>query len=394
MSLARKLIFSLIMILAQGTAQAHKPSDSYLHLSANGTEVSARWEIALRDLNPVIDLDGDLDGKLQWREVRNKQEQISQFALAALTLKSIGQVCAPSPVSHAISRHSDGAYAVLSFTLACAARSNQVDLSYRLFTDIDPSHRVIVRIGNDVRVLTPGNTAYSMPLSVPSLTGSAGTNDSEAGIAAVGAAGSAEGFFSFIRTGLRHVLNGADHLAFLICLLLPAVLQRRAGRWVAAPSLRRSAIDLLRIITAFTVAHSITLLIAGASLFVLSPSFVEPAIAASVVFAGVNNLYPMVRKRLALMAFAFGLIHGFGFAAALHDAQLAGPSMVSSLLGFNVGVELGQLFIAALFLPIAWWLRTRRFYPAALLPAGSAVLAAAGLAWFIDRVFDLRLLPI
>ena len=382
MIFCRTLVVAWLLILAHGMAQAHKPSDSYLHLSADGTNVSARWEIALRDLNPVIDLDSNLDGKLQWREVRSKQEQINQFALAALTLSRRGQACTPSPVSQAISRHSDGAYVVLSFHLSCATDSEQVDLTYRLFTDIDPSHRAIVRIGNDVRVLVPASTAYSMDLPI------------RTPVRSDGIAGSTQGFFSFVTTGLHHVLNGADHLAFLICLLLPAVLQRRDGRWMAAPSLRRSAFDLLRIITAFTVAHSITLLIAGAGLFVLSPSFVEPAIAASVVFAGINNLYPMVRQRLALMAFAFGLIHGFGFAAALHDAQLAGPSMVSSLLGFNLGVELGQLFIAALFLPIAWWLRTRRFYPAALLPAGSAMLAAAGLAWFIDRVFDLRMLPI
>ena len=117
----------------------------------------------------------------------------------------------------------------------------------------------------------------------------------------------------------------------------------------------------------------------------------ESAIAASVVLAAVNNIYPLFRTRRPVAAFAFGLLHGFGFASVLGDLGLPQGALVTSLLGFNVGVEIGQLCIVAVFLPLAWLLRDTRFYRL-LLTGGSALIALLALVWFVERAFDMPLL--
>src|SRR5262249_22796523 len=145
---------------------------------------------------------------------------------------------------------------------------------------------------------------------------------------------------SFVREGVWHIWLGVDHILFLTCLILPAVFQRR-GRWQAADSLRDVAREVFEIVTAFTLAHSITLVISAVGLVRLPSRFVETAIALSVVAAAVNNLVRAIDARWAV-AFALGLLHGFGFSSVLVDLGLPSKELIGALLGFNVGVELGQ----------------------------------------------------
>jgi hypothetical protein len=164
--------------------------------------------------------------------------------------------------------------------------------------------------------------------------------------------------------------------------------------WQAASALRPALLDVVRVVSAFTLAHSITL--ALAVLDVLDPPsrWVESIIAASVVFAALNNIWPVVGEGRWRLTFVFGLVHGFGFAGALKDLGLDGAHLATSLLGFNLGVELGQLAIVALFLPLAWQLRRSRFYQRGLLVGGSALIAVLAGVWLVERAFDLRLLSL
>jgi hydrogenase/urease accessory protein HupE len=197
---------------------------------------------------------------------------------------------------------------------------------------------------------------------------------------------------SFVK-GVWHIWTGYDHILFLIALLLPGVLQRRATGWEAQAAPRSILSDVLKTVTAFTLAHSITLSLAALEIVRLPPRFVESAIAASVILAAVNNLLPLLSDRGWLVAFTFGLMHGFGFANALADLGLRRATLAPALFGFNFGVELGQLAIVGLFLPPALLLRHRSFYHRALLPAGSGAIAVVAALWLAERVFDFKWLP-
>lgn len=176
---------------------------------------------------------------------------------------------------------------------------------------------------------------------------------------------------SFIVLGVEHILTGYDHLAFLLALLL------------AGDSLRRNA----KIITSFTVAHSLTLALATLGLVSIPPAIVEPIIAASVVFVGLENLFSRRVAARWLVTFCFGLVHGLGFASALRELGIGrlGIGAMMPLVSFNVGVELAQIGIAALVLPLVWKLKQRPSFTLRHVPALSLLITLAGVYWFLVR---------
>ncbi|MEP6505303.1 MAG: HupE/UreJ family protein, partial [Betaproteobacteria bacterium] len=205
----------------------------------------------------------------------------------------------------------------------------------------------------------------------------------------------------FVREGVHHILIGYDHILFLLSLLLPAVWIRSRTvdprtaiartRWVPAQDMRLALANVLKVVTAFTVAHSITLALSVLDVVNPPSRWVESTIAASVVLAALNNIWPLISEARWKLTFVFGLVHGFGFASALKDAGLAQGALVGPLVGFNVGVEIGQLCIVAVVLPLAWSLRSTRTYRGAFAAGSLAIAAVAGL-WFVQRAFDLSLI--
>ena len=370
---------AIAFALMASAAGAHKPSDAYLSVTTNGESLSVQWDLALRDLDLLLDLDADRDGRLTWGEVRARENDITRAAFDALVVRSQGSACRAGLPSLAIDRHSDGGYMVLHFAMQCAAAPTGIDVGYRMFESIDPTHRAIVRSGSESMVVT---------------------NDGQRGTIAVfqsaAAAGGLPGlraFASYIGTGMHHILVGWDHLAFLVLLLLPAVIYRKQGRWQPNETLSASSRQVLLTITAFTLAHSITLTLATLQWVQLPPRLVESGIALSIVATAILNVYAPVGRHIWMLAFGFGLVHGFGFANALADAGLTGASMAWSLLGFNLGVEAGQLLFIAAVLPPVWLLRNRNAFRLAAMPLVSICLALLGAAWFIERAFEIRMLP-
>jgi hypothetical protein len=171
------------------------------------------------------------------------------------------------------------------------------------------------------------------------------------------------------------------------------VLLWRAAGWRPADSFGQAFIDVLRIVTAFTVAHSITLSLATLGLVAPPSRLVESAIALSVVLAALNNVWPLFHERRWMVAFCFGLIHGFGFASVLQDLGLPRESLVLALVGFNLGVEVGQLAIVAVFLPLAYAARRSAFYRRGVLVGGSLLIALVAGIWLAERVFNFKVLP-
>jgi hypothetical protein len=185
---------------------------------------------------------------------------------------------------------------------------------------------------------------------------------------------------------------GLDHILFLLCLLLPAA--RRCGQRFQEPS-RRSApvwLEVVKVVTSFTVAHSITLSLAALGVLNFPARLVESGIAASIVFAALNNLRPIVTRRLWLVAFGFGLVHGLGFASILAGLAMPRPTLLFALLGFNLGVEVGQLMLVALFFGFAWALRRLDvIWPRWATPLPACVIAIVAAIWFLERAFGVAL---
>ncbi|MEH6434224.1 HupE/UreJ family protein [Massilia sp. DD77] len=370
----RHLLLAWVTLCIALPAWAHKPSDAYLRLEPEEVAVQGRWDIALRDLEHAIGLDADNDGQLTWDEVRTRHVDIAAYALSRLRIERGGRPCRLQAGEQLIDRHTDGAYTVLPFRVDCEA-GGALAIGYRLFADIDPQHRGLVGIGRGAAVQT-------LVL---------GGDEAQASIELENAPRA--GFLNYVRHGVWHIWIGFDHILFLLSLLLPAVLAWRAGGWQPVSSLRLALVDVVKVVSAFTVAHSITLSLAALGIVSLPTRWVETAIAASVILAALNNVVPLTHSRRWLAAFVFGLLHGFGFASVLGDLGLPPSALASALLGFNAGVELGQLAIVAAFLPISYALRATRFYRRVVLAGGSSAIILVAAFWFTERAFDLRLLP-
>ena len=384
-----KLLFIAAVLAGHTAAQAHKPSDSYLTLTAttlanasSGQAITARWDIALRDLDYVLQLDRDGNGELTWGETRQREADIARLAAGALLISADNQTC-PWAVNApmALDKHSDGTYAVLSLTAQCpqgVSSPKNISATYSLFFDVDPSHRGLLQW------LAPAAKADE-----PTAQALIFSTESASQVLSLEATGWWQTLRQYIIEGVWHIWIGYDHILFLLALLLPAVLIRRANQWEPTPTLRGAAVETLKVVTAFTVAHSVTLSLAALQVISLPSRWVESVIAASVVLAALNNLRGTIDKRRWVLAFIFGLIHGFGFASVLADLGLPQSALVLALVGFNVGVELGQLAIVAVFLPIAFWLRATRFYRVGVLTGGSIVVAILASWWLAQRMFDL-----
>ena len=355
-------------------AMAHKASDSYLSLQVKGQDVAGQWDIALRDVDFALGLDVNGDGDITWGEVKARHADIASWALGRIRLDRGGD-CALNVAEHLVDEHTDGAYAVLRLAGTCPSAASALALDYRLLFDVDRMHRGLLKLELDgvshASVMGPESGRF---------------------VVQAGETSRLAQFGRYLVEGVWHIWIGFDHILFLLSLLLPAVLVHEFRRWTGVSSFRVAFAEVLWVVTAFTVAHSITLSLAALQVVELPSRLVESAIAASVVLAAANNLWPVVERRRWLVAFGFGLIHGFGFASVLAELGLPKEALVLSLLGFNLGVELGQLAIVGAFLPVAYLLRNTPLYRWGVFAGGSALTLGVALVWLAERVFDLRLI--
>lgn len=375
-ALPLRILFAALLLLSAG-AQAHKASTSYLRLGVDGTALDARWDIALRDLDYAIGLDSSGDGELTWGEVRQAQARIAAYALSRLAVRADGQPCSLRLRSLQVVEHGDGNYAVLNLSGACPHAPIALTAQYDLLFDIDALHRGLVSVdfhdaGGEVR-----GGLFSPQQSTLRFT--------RAHSDALGV------FAQYFRAGLWHVWSGLDHMLFLAGLFLPAVLRRQGAQWLPAPRLGVALRDTAVMATAFTIAHAITLSLAATGAFTLPSRAVECAVAATVLFAGLNNLLPMVYRELYWLAGGFGLIHGAAIAGALIELGLPPGGRVWALLAFNLGVEAAQLCVLLAVIPPSFLCRRSIWYRRLILIPGSLLVTLAGLAWLIERGLNVNL---
>jgi len=375
----------LVLALFAASAFAHKPSDSYLSIKVDGDKLHGQWDIALRDLDFAIGLDTNGDGDITWGEVRSRHNDIAAYALARLTAALDGSPCPLHATEHLVDLHSDGTYTVMRFEGQCAKPGAALELGYNLFFDLDPQHKGLLRLEyagvTRTAIFSPDTARQQFELKRPSRFTQ---------------------FIDYAREGVWHIWKGFDHILFLLSLLLPAVLVPRTkgamaqpgliAGWSAVGAFKPAFWEVFQIVTAFTIAHSITLSLAALGVITLPTRLTESAIALSVILAALNNIFPLFQRRRWMVAFAFGLIHGFGFASVLADLGLPRDALLLALVGFNLGVEAGQLVIVSAFLPTAYGLRRTAFYQRVVFLGGSVLICLVASVWFVERAFKLKLL--
>jgi len=370
-----KSLSLLFLLLLAGQAFAHKPSDSYLVINSNAGNalIEGRWDIALRDLQLVLPLDQNGDGDITWGELRRQQRNLDATVLPALTIEALHgterHACALNLTRLQAIDHVDGTYAALHWRGDCQRPPEQLAVGYSFLFDRDPSHHGLLR-------LEQGDTTLTAVFSNQHRNQLMGTD-----------AGSQwQAFQGFIRQGVHHILIGYDHILFLLTLLFPAVLVWQRGGWQPAPTITGALTQTLAIVTAFTVTHSLTLALATLGIITLPIWLVESAIAITVALGAAANLVPRLFPKRWVMAFVFGLIHGVGFASVLADLGLTDSGIFLPLLGFNLGVELGQVAIVLLFVPAAYLVRDTVAYRRIFVPVGSiAIMILAGV-WLAERL--------
>lgn len=304
--------------------------------------------------------------------MRTRWPDIERLAADGLRFTADGAPCAlqrRDPPQ--LDDHSDGRHAVLVSHWRCPAAVRELQIDYRVFERTDAGHRALARLAG-----AAGEPLVLMPGAGPQRLGVEG-----------------RGLAGFVVEGMAHIASGLDHVLFLVTLLLVAVWRRDGAGWAPRASARGAFAETLRLVTAFTVAHSITLGLAASGVIDPPTRWVESLIALTVLLAALDNLRPFVPGPRWAMVGVFGLVHGVGFAGPLKDLGLRGAELVLPLLGFNVGVELGQLAVVALLLPAALALRGRAAYRRWIVPAGSSAIAVLAALWLAERSLALQLLP-
>jgi hypothetical protein len=364
------LLLALVALGAASPVLAHATSTSYLLVDAPRSDgpVELRWDLAAQDLMWSIFIDQDFDGVVTSQEVvAARTHYIEPGVLAQLAVARGGSPCGLSVRDLALVERAGQAFVSIAVAAACP-RAGLLAVGGPLFLSGDASQRVLLSVTRGAEklagVISPEAPAWAEPVRVSAW----------------------DNFVRFLGEGIWHVLIGYDHIAFVLLLLLPSVLRPVNGQWQGAPRLADVPRDIVTIITAFTVAHSITLALAVTGTVHLPIRPIEVAIAASIAVAGGVNLVPGLSRLRLPLAFGFGFVHGFGFANALSEIDASGATLLPLLAGFNIGVEIAQLSIVALVLPAIYLARGTRWYASGVMPLGSCALGAAGIVWLLQRL--------
>ena len=390
--LATLLILSLALAaFAPFNAQAHNAGQSYVYLTIENQSLTGRIEATSLDLNKALSLNLAEDKSLSLEQVAEHRNAITDYYQAHLKFSVDGQ---PLPMEFGDASLANvffGTFVKLEFTLTSPSHHNQQDnsphpdkilIENNLIFDAVEDHQSLVIIENHWKSGTLENELLSSLTFVDGQRTQT-LNVDEGSIL--------QGLWGFIQSGMHHIWIGLDHILFLIALLLPSVMVVKDRRWQPADDLRTVLIRVVTIVTAFTVAHSVTLSIAALDVFTLPSRVVESIIALSIGIAAIHLVRPNWRTHALGVVLAFGLFHGFGFASVLGELRIPEEYLVWSLLGFNIGVELGQLAIVIVVLPVLFLLRNTAFYTRIVLPWGAAALILISAYWLFERVFDVNI---
>jgi hydrogenase/urease accessory protein HupE len=343
-------------------AAAHDPGLSSLTIRPGTSGLEATLTLAVKDAAQLAELDENRDGTITQVEFARGRRQLEAAVASEIVIAADGKVLKDKSINSRLDKNNN-----VEVRLDLGARAfSSLDVQSKIIASLPLGHREYLQVQN-----LDGETVFQQLLSASADRATMQMPHTNWSTTAVEGVRSVANFLSL---GVKHILTGYDHLLFLFGLLLVA----------------RGFFCALNIITSFTIAHSITLALATVHVVQIPSRIVEPLIAASIVFVGIENLLRGdVLKARRMVTFGFGLIHGFGFASALREAGIGSGSggIVLPLFSFNFGVELGQIMVAAAVLPIIWKLRENPVFIARWAPACSAAVVVFGSFWFVQRVW-------
>ena len=362
MKLRRIGLYLFLLILGGVSAHAHDPGLSNVDLKLESNRLTALLVYNYVDIEGAVQVDKDLDRVITPEEFNAAKAQLEALARNAILVNMDGAVVPPSETLVRIAKAEDGrdtAYFSLTYP---GTPSSSLTIQSNIMSKLSRGHREYFKLTN-----AAGGTVAERLLDANNTTAEVTAGELSAAL------GRWHTFKQFLILGIEHILLGFDHLCFLFALLLVAT----------------TLGSVVKIVTSFTIAHSITLALAAFDKVTLSPSIVEPMIAVSIVYVALENIWRSGKdiEGRWLLTFAFGLIHGFGFAGVLKELNIGagGSGIAVPLVSFNVGVELGQLAVAALLWPLLQWLRNRPELTKKLVPVGSLLVAIAGGYWLVER---------
>ncbi len=380
-----KRILLVCLLAFPFNLMAHLPEDSYLYLREEGQGLTLIWDIAAGNINEIITIDTDESETFEKEELLSRADEILEIASNNISFRQADSDCEMTASPLGLSNYTSGIHASVRYNIVCA-EPGEVNIRYTLMQGVESGHRGILLYnwveGNSARFeFIEGRSNFTF------------TPDYSAqGSAAAGGRKSTTSSWQTLKTyfkeGIWHIWAGIDHVLFIITLLLPAVLVWQSRTWQGVSGFRPALIETIKIVTAFTIAHSITLTIATLGWVSIPARFTESVIAFSVLLVALNNIRPFVPTGRWSIAFAFGLLHGFGFAYVLGDLGLYSGGLMASLAGFNLGVEFGQLVIVLVLLPLIYALRNTEAYRKWVMPGVSLVIALIALIWMVERIFN------
>ncbi|REJ75799.1 MAG: HupE/UreJ family protein [Acidobacteria bacterium] len=362
-------------------ASAHAVGEDYVFFNFRESSLDGLFEVHFDELREELGLDLPEDEEAARQQLRASAERVQRFILDNFSIGPVGgEPYALRFTGTDLISLPQGTFAQYRFEADTGPLPDQLAVSHRMFHGDDRLHRGLLLIEYNQKTETtyPGEyTAMvfgpSNPEQVLDLTDVPGLIPPR----------------DMVWQGVLHIWIGIDHILFLLALLLPTVLRREENRWQPVERFSQALWNLLKIVTVFTIAHSVTLLLAALGYIDLPSRLVESVIALSIVLVAVNNITGTVRDGSLTIVLVLGLFHGLGFASVMGHLPFRVVDLLRSVVAFNIGVELGQIAIVLVIFPILYLLRERDLYRPLVLQGASAVLILIAGWWFVQRAFAL-----
>lgn len=343
----------------------HEPGLSSVDIMLKAGRIGAKVTFSLQDIEAFVPMDSDHDAEVTPVEQEAIKPEIARWVLAGVKMTIDGQVIMPEGVATVSFDDKNNAFIEFTYLIAI---DQQLNFQSVLLNLLPANHKQFVTIKDQTehgvaeKMLSQDNSSIDFNLD----------NNYEEGGQVASSVSKVSTFRDFLVLGIEHILTGYDHLLFLLSLLI----------------VTRSFWPAFKIITYFTIAHSITLALASLNLIDIPASIVEPLIAVTIIYVALENIVREGKpKGRQWLTFFFGLVHGFGFAAVLREMSISSyeTGILVPLFSFNLGVELGQITVTILVLPIIWWLHKQAKIEAKLTLVCSLLIALAGSYWLIER---------
>jgi len=370
----------VLLLLCNGTLWAHAKQENYIWLNVDEDAIVGRVELNANDVRDKLNIDIDKLGSTRLEGLQSASDTIEQFIKENLVFSDdTGEI--PYTFGQPSLFSEGGAYLQFPYKTNRLPSSTVITIHNSIwlvppFSDQDRFHRSMIVAeynklsdqsfsdSNVAMVFTPKRLTQTLDLEKP---------------------GSILKWQDFIWQGVVHIGIGLDHILFIVVLLLSAVVKNQNGRWVPVVGIKAAFFNTLKIVTIFTIAHSITLTLAALDLVSVPSAIVETIIALSIIAMAVKNLFPGLSHHSWFLIFVFGLFHGLGFASVMGDLQFRVGFLERILIMFNVGVEIGQLILVAALLPILFLIRKKAFYQPIILVGLSIVTILISSWWVLER---------